>query len=136
MTPQVKHFLDSWHRAVETRDEALLASIIAEGCELHSPVVWKPSADKHYLLHILMGVITTIDGFAYRQQWVDGNEIILEFTGTVDGKGLVGIDKISLNDDGHMNRIEVLIRPMNTLMEFAARMREHALRYKPEAANG
>ena len=123
MTPQVKHFLDSWHRAVETRDEALLASIIAEGCELHSPVVWKPSADKHYLLHILMGVITTIDGFAYRQQWVDG-------------KGLVGIDKISLNDDGHMNRIEVLIRPMNTLMEFAARMREHALRYKPEAANG
>jgi hypothetical protein len=136
MTPQVKHFLDSWHRAVETRDERLLASIIAEGCELHSPVVWKPSADKHYLLHILMGVITTIDGFVYRQQWVDGNEIILEFTGSVDGKGLVGIDKISLNDDGHMNRIEVLIRPMNTLMEFAARMREHALRYKPEAANG
>jgi len=136
MTPQVKHFLDSWHRAVETRDEALLASIIAEGCELHSPVVWKPTADKHYLLHILMGVITTVEGFAYRQQWVEGNEIMLEFTGTVDGKGLVGIDKISLNDDGHMDRIEVLIRPMNTLMEFAARMREHALRYRPEAANG
>ncbi|MEA1942894.1 MAG: nuclear transport factor 2 family protein [Pseudomonadota bacterium] len=135
MTPQVKHFLDSWHRAVETRDEALLASIIAEGCELHSPVVWKPAADKHYLLHILMGVITTIDGFDYRRQWVDGNEILLEFTGTVDGKGLVGIDKISLNDDGHMDRIEVLIRPMNTLIEFATRMREHALRYKPEAAN-
>lgn len=135
MTPQVKHFLDSWHRAVETRDEALLASIIAEGCELHSPVVWKPTADKHYLLHILMGVITTIDGFDYRQQWVEGNEILLEFTGTVDGKGLVGIDKISLDDDGQMNRIEVLIRPMNTLIEFATRMREHALRYKPEAAN-
>lgn len=136
MTPQVKHFLDTWHRAVETRDETLLASIIAEGCELHSPVVWKPSADTHYLLHILMGVITTIEGFAYRQEWVDGNEIILEFTGTVDGKGLVGIDKISLDDAGHMNRIEVLIRPMNTLLEFATRMREHALRYKPEAANG
>lgn len=135
MTPQVKHFLDSWHRAVETRDEALLASIIAEGCELHSPVVWKPTADKHYLLHILMGVITTVDGFDYRRQWVDGNEILLEFTGTVDGKGLVGIDKISLDDDGHMSRIEVLIRPMNTLIEFATRMREHALRYKPEAAN-
>ena len=43
MTPQVKHFLETWHKAVETRDEGLLASIIAEGCELHSPVVWKPS---------------------------------------------------------------------------------------------
>lgn len=136
MTPQVTHFLKTWHRAVETRDEQLLDSIIAEGCELHSPVVWKPSADKHYLLHILMGVISNIEGFAYRQEWVNGNEIILEFTGTVDGKGLVGIDKISLDDDGQMARIEVLIRPLNTLVEFAARMREHALRYKPEAANG
>ncbi|MHA6288621.1 nuclear transport factor 2 family protein [Maricaulis sp. CAU 1757] len=136
MTPQVKHFIDTWHKAVETRDAALLDSIIAEGCELHSPVVWKPSADKRYLIHILMGVITTIEGFKYRQQWVETNEIILEFTGEVDGMGLVGIDKISLDDDGCMCRIEVLIRPLNTLIEFATKMRQHALRYKPEAANG
>lgn len=136
MTPQVKHFLENWHQAVRERDSERLSSIIAEGCELHSPVVWKPSADKHYLLHILMGVINTVEGFSYRQEWVDGNDIILEFTGTVDGMGLVGIDKITLNDAGHMERIEVLIRPLNTLIEFATRMREHALRYKPEAANG
>ena len=136
MTPQVRHFLDNWHRAVRERDAVRLSSIIAEGCELHSPVVWKPSADKHYLLHILMGVITVVEGFDYRQEWVNGNDLMLEFTGTVAGKGLVGIDKITLNDEGLMVRIEVLIRPMNTLMEFAGKMREHALRYKPEAANG
>lgn len=136
MTPQVKHFLENWHQAVRERDSERLSAIIAEDCELHSPVVWKPSADKHYLLHILMGVINTVEGFSYRQEWVDGNDIILEFTGTVDGMGLVGIDKITLNDAGHMERIEVLIRPLNTLIEFATRMREHALRYKPEAANG
>lgn len=136
MTPQVKHFLDEWHGAVENRDRDRLDAIIAEGCELHSPVVWKPSADKHYLLHILMGVITTIDGFQYRDQWVKDNEIILEFTGTVDGKGLSAIDRITLNDEGKMCRIEVMIRPLNTLIEFATRMREHALRYQPEAANG
>lgn len=136
MTPQVKHFLDNWHRAVRDRDADRLASIIAEDCELHSPVVWKPSVDRHYMLHILIGVITVVEGFSYRQEWVQGNDIMLEFTGTVDGKGLVGIDKITLNDAGQMVRIEVLIRPLNTLMEFAARMREHALRYKPEAANG
>ena len=136
MTPQVRHFLDNWHQAVRERDDVRLSSIIAEGCELHSPVVWKPSADKHYLLHILMGVITVVEGFDYRQEWVDGNELMLEFTGSVEGKGLVGIDKITLNDAGQMIRIEVLIRPMNTLMEFAGKMREHALRYKPEAANG
>lgn len=136
MTPQVKHFLAEWHGAVETRDRARLEAIIAEGCELRSPVVWKPTQDKHYLLHILLGVIETVEGFDYRDEWVKGNEIILEFTGTVDGKGLLGIDRITLDDDGKMICIEVLIRPLNTLIEFATRMREHALRYKPEAANG
>ncbi|WP_417468226.1 nuclear transport factor 2 family protein [Maricaulis sp.] len=135
MTPQVKHFLENWHTAVRDRDRELLASIIAEGCELHSPVVWKPSADKHYLLHILMGVISIIEDFDYRKEWVDGNMLILEFTGTVDGKGLLGIDRITVDDEGRMCRIEVLIRPLNTLIEFATRMREHALRYQSEAAN-
>ncbi|WP_417481820.1 nuclear transport factor 2 family protein [Maricaulis sp.] len=135
MTPQMKHFLENWHTAVRNRDRDLLESIIAEGCELHSPVVWKPSADKHYLLHILMGVISIIEDFDYRKEWVDGNMVILEFTGTVDGKGLLGIDRITIDDEGRMCRIEVLIRPLNTLIEFATRMREHALRYKPEAAN-
>ena len=61
---------------------------------------------------------------------------LLRYTNAIVGMGLVGIDKITLNDAGHMERIEVLIRPLNTLIEFATRMREHALRYKPEAANG
>tara|TARA_R110001606_G_scaffold42176_1_gene113068 strand:+ start:830 stop:1246 length:417 start_codon:yes stop_codon:yes gene_type:complete len=136
MTPQVKHFLENWHTAVRNRDRALLESIVAEGCELHSPVVWKPSDDKRYILHILMGVIAIVEDFDYRQEWVDGNEVILEFTGKVDGMGLVGFDRITIDDEGRMSRIEVLIRPLNTLIEFATRMREHALRYKPEAANG
>ena len=132
MTPT--EFLSKWHEAVDKRDASLMDSIVAEGCELHSPVVWKPTADKAYLMHILQGVINLIDGFSYRQQWVDGDEIILEFTGTVDGKGLVGIDKITLDDDGRMTRIEVLIRPLNTLIEFAGRMRDHALAFQKETA--
>ena len=85
MTPD--EFLAQWHEAVEKRDASLMDSIIADGCELHSPVVWNPTADKAYLIHILQGVINLVDGFSYRQQWVDGEEIILEFTGTVGGKG-------------------------------------------------
>jgi len=130
MTPA--EFLSRWHKAVLSKDAALLSSIIAKGCELHSPVVWKPANDKAYLIHILQGVIDTIDGFDYREEWVKGNGIILEFTGTVAGKALVGIDKITLNEDGLMSRIEVLIRPMNTYIEFATRMREHALAFNKE----
>ena len=134
MTPQVTEFLAAWHKAVKHRDRELLSSIIAEGCELRSPVVWKPTADKDYLLHILMGVITVVEGFEYRDEWVKENEIILEFTGTVDGKGLSAIDRITLDENGKMVCIEVMMRPLNTMIEFATRMREHALAYKPEAA--
>lgn len=131
MTPQ--DFLSRWHEAVLARDAAALSAIIAERCELRSPVVWNPTRDKDYLIHILQGVIDTVDGFAYRNEVIDGQDIILEFTGTVDGKGLVGIDKITLNERGEMVLIEVLIRPLNTLMAFAERMRAHALRYQPPA---
>ena len=131
MTPQ--DFLTRWHEAVLARDAAALSAIIANGCELRSPVVWNPTRDKGYLIHILQGVIDTVDGFAYRNEVIDGQDIILEFTGTVDGKGLVGIDKITLNEKGEMVLIEVLIRPLNTLMAFAERMRAHALRYQPPA---
>ena len=125
-------FLQHWHKAVLSKDAALLSAIIAEGCELHSPVVWKPTSDKAYLIHILQGVIDTIDDFAYREEWVKGNGIILEFTGNIAGKDLVGIDKITLDEDGRMSRIEVLIRPMNTYIEFAQRMRDHAMSFKKE----
>lgn len=132
MTPT--QFLSKWHAAVEKSDASLMDEIIADGCELHSPVVWKPTSDKGYLIHILQGVIDTIDGFAYREEWVKENGIILEFTGTVDGKSLVGIDKITLGEDGRMTRLEVLIRPMNTYIEFATRMRDHALAFQKDVA--
>lgn len=132
MTPS--EFLEKWHVAVLQRDAALLSDIIAEGCELHSPVIWKPTTDKAYLIHILQGVINTVEGFAYREEWVKDSGIILEFTGSVAGKSLVGIDKITLDEDGRMARLEVLIRPMNTYIEFATRMREHVATFSKETA--
>ena len=129
MTPS--DFLKSWHEAVLERDATKLSAIIAEDCVLKSPVVWKPTRNKDYLIHILQGVIDTVDGFEYRYETIDGNLLYLEFVGTVDGKGLLGIDRITLNDEGKMSEIEVLIRPLNTLIEFATRMREHALAYQP-----
>jgi hypothetical protein len=46
---------------------------------------------------------------------VDGRELALEFTGEVDGMGLQGIDLVTLGDDGRIARLDVMIRPLNTL---------------------
>ena len=68
-------FLSRWHEAVLAKDATALSAIIAEGCELRSPVVWTPTQDKDYLIHILQGVIETVDGFAYRNEVIDGQDL-------------------------------------------------------------
>ena len=131
MTPA--EFLKTWHEAVLARDATALSGIISDDCVLKSPVVWKPTQDKDYLIHILQGVITVVEDFDYRHETVDGHLLYLEFTGSVAGKDLIGLDRITLNEDGLMSEIEVFVRPLNTQIEFATRMREHALAYKKPA---
>jgi len=126
-------FLTAWHAAVDARDASALSAIIADDCELHSPVVWKPKHGRDIVVHILGCVIATVDGFAYRREWIDRDEILLEFTGEVAGKSLVGFDKITLDADGRMARIEVLIRPLNTLIEFAQIMGPLVTAFETEA---
>lgn len=120
--PNAADFLKAWHAGVAAQDPSSFSDWIAPDCELHSPVVWKPKQGREIVLHILKSVLEIVDGFGYRQEWIDGNEILLEFTGTVAGKSLVGFDKITLDGEGRMTRIEVLIRPLNTLMIFAEAM--------------
>lgn len=132
MTPT--DFLSAWHAAVAGRDAGALTSITADDCELHSPVLWKPKQGRAIVVHILGCVIATIDGFSYRREWIDGNEILLEFTGTVNGRSLVGFDKITLDADGRMARLEVLIRPLNTLIDFAQAMGPKVTAFEEEGA--
>ncbi len=118
-------FLNAWHAAVDARDAEKLRAIVAEDCELNSPVVWKPKRGRDLVIHILSGVIATIDDFRYRRTWIDGDMLMLEFEGEVGGRSLVGLDRITLDADGKMARIEVWIRPLNTLIDFAQRMNSH-----------
>jgi hypothetical protein len=113
-------FLKKWHRAVQSGDMALLHSIVAEDAALLSPAFWKPRVGRDKVVMVLKAVSETFEDLTYTKEWIDGNEIILEFDTRVGDKTLKGIDRITLNDDGLLTEIEVLIRPMNGLMALAA----------------
>ena len=117
-------FLQQWHQAVKTSDMDLLSSIVAEDAALLSPAFWKPREGKDKVLMVLRAVTDTFEGLTYTKEWVDGNELILEFTTSVGGKQLKGIDRITLDADGKLKEIEVLIRPMNGLMALAAALND------------
>ncbi|MCK0068921.1 nuclear transport factor 2 family protein [Kordiimonas laminariae] len=112
-------FLEKWHKAVHDQDLELLSSIIADDASLLSPAFWRPREGKAKVVAVLKAVTETFEGLTYTKEWISGNEVILEFNTEVEGKNLKGIDRITLNDDGQLAEIEVLIRPMNGLMALA-----------------
>jgi hypothetical protein len=108
-------FLSEWHRIVAARDVASLPRVLAEDVALAAPPYWEPLRGRVVVVHLLGLILETIEGFTYHREWKSENEYALEFTGTVSGLNLQGIDLISLNDAAVVRRIDVLIRPANAV---------------------
>ena len=123
MSDDAKLFLDRWYAYVEKHDPALLDALVAEDAVISSPAFYKPKASKPYVIAILTAVMQGFEDFRYTREWVDGNEIILEFETRIGETSLKGIDRFTVNGEGQMTHIEVLIRPLNGLIALAEYMK-------------
>jgi len=112
-------FLEKWHRIVRERDRAAVREILAEDVLMGAPPHWRKLEGREWVGKLLGVIMDTIEDFTYHREWVQGGELALEFTGRVGKHGLQGIDLISLNDEGKIQRLDVMIRPLNTLAELA-----------------
>ena len=69
------------------------------------------------IVHHLLGlIVNTIQDFRYRREWQSGRELALEFTGRVGELELQGIDLISLDERHRIQRLDVMIRPLNAVV--------------------
>lgn len=127
MSADSKAFLEQWHKVVAARDVEGLAAVLAEDVTLGAPPYWTKLETKEVVLRLLGIIINTIDEFTYHREWIDGPELALEFRGSVEGLDLQGIDLITLNDEGKVQNIDVMIRPMNTLAKLAGIVREKVM---------
>lgn len=137
MTEVTEHFLTLWHRIVAERDLVALRGILASDVKLAPPPYWA-TLDGIDLVHHLLGlVITTIEDFTYRREWTQGGELALEFTGHIGALELQGIDLITLNSEGKVCGIDVLVRPepaIAALREVIAPQMAVYLKERAEAA--
>lgn len=112
-------FLAKWHPVVKDRDLAGLETLLAPDVSMGAPPYWDRLRGRPLVHHLLGLIIHTIKDFSYHREWHDdsrGNgEIALEFRGHVGELDLQGIDLISLNDRGEIQKLDVVIRPMNAL---------------------
>jgi len=115
--------LDIWHDIAASRDTARLGEIIAEDCVFYSPVVHTPQAGKARTLMYLtsaMGVFN--DTFRYVKEVVTENHAVLEFTCTVDGIEINGVDIMTFAPDGRICEFKVMVRPLKGIQMLHAHM--------------
>jgi hypothetical protein len=108
-------FLSRWHRIVADKDLGALREILSPAIKLGAPPYWGDLEGRDLVTHLLGIIVTTIEDFTYHREWVDGRELALEFRGRVGKLELQGIDLITLDEAGHVARLDVVIRPMNAL---------------------
>lgn len=104
------HILDGTYRDPRSFDD-----MVAEEVVLHTPRFWRPVTNRKWMMGILSMVPQAIEQFTYHRQWIDGDEVIMEFSGQIGEKKLQGIDIFTLNEAGRVKSLTVFIRPPNTL---------------------
>lgn len=94
----------------------LLDHLLAEDVEFHNPAGFTPVTGKAHVKEKLVEALSAIQPMQYHRIWDNGREHACEFSGEVGGKKLKGIDLITLNDQGKIARLEVMLRPISALM--------------------
>jgi len=124
MQPAVATSLALWHDMIAKRDLSGLTDIIRPDVVFRSPAVYKPYESAPVLNLILNTVIQVFEDFTYHRQLVsdDGLNVVLEFSATVSGRELKGIDMIRFDATGKMAEFEVMVRPLSGLQALAAEM--------------
>lgn len=123
-TPAVAASLSLWHEMIATDDLSRLREIVADDAMFRSPMAHAPYASAGALVLALTTVIQVFKDFTYHRSFVsdDGLDVVLEFSATVNGKSLKGIDMIRFDASGLIRDFEVMIRPMSGLQALGAEM--------------
>ncbi len=119
--------LAEWHRVVFEKDYPALEALLSPDVRFHSPFVWKAKEGAATAGAILRAATAVFSDFAYRREWVDGNDWALEFSAQVGELSVKGIDLIRWNDNGQNGNgqiveFEVLVRPANGLQTLGMMM--------------
>jgi len=109
--------MSTFREAVEARDVEALEATLAEGVVFRSPAVYKPYEGRAATMVILRAVMRVFEDFRYVRETAsaDGRDHVLVFEATVKGKELEGVDVLHLGDDGLVDDLRVLVRPLSGL---------------------
>lgn len=109
----------AWHTYMRGGgDPAALRAMLASDSIFHSPVVHTPQEGRDKVFAYLNAASHVLGGqpdFAYVRELIDGDTAMLEFSATVDGIHINGVDIIQWNPAGEIADFKVMVRPMKAM---------------------
>lgn len=104
-----------FRKAVESGDLDAVAALLADNVVFTSPVTFKPYPGKAITAAILRGVLRVFEDFTYIREIAnpDGRDHAFVFTATVTSKQIRGCDFLHFDDDGKIDEITVMVRPLS-----------------------
>ncbi|TDB85182.1 nuclear transport factor 2 family protein [Actinomadura sp. KC216] len=124
--------------AAEARDHEAIEALLADDVVFTSPVAYRPYPGKAITAAILRAVLRVFSDIRYVREigGADGRDHALLFEAKVGDLELTGCDFLRQNDDGLIEDLTVMVRPLSAAKALAAAMATEFERVEREAAAG
>ncbi|MDT5213092.1 MAG: hypothetical protein QOK18_1331 [Mycobacterium sp.] len=118
--------IQRWIDIIDNHRPDELDGLLAEDAVFYSPAVFTPQEGKAKTAMYLRAAEKMFSGtdFHYVGQWFGEQSAVLEFTATIDGVYVDGIDMITWNDDEKIVSFKVMMRPFKALSVIMPKMAE------------
>ncbi|MFG2369216.1 nuclear transport factor 2 family protein [Streptomyces mirabilis] len=125
-----------FRKAVEAGDLTAIEDMLADDVVFTSPVAFKPYPGKAITAAILRGVSRVFTDFRYVREiaGADGRDHALVFTAKVGDKELNGCDFLHFDEDGKIDDLMVMVRPLSAAHALSEAMGAQFERISREAA--
>lgn len=96
-------------------DEALIHEILAENVAFLPPTYWATWTGREPVAAVLGHVGQVFENFEYRRAMGEGKDWALEFQCKIGELDAVGVDLITLDEAGLIEKFEVVMRPLKSV---------------------
>ena len=107
--------IELMQEVVASGDDSKIHQLLAEDVKFMPPTYWATWTGREPVAAVLGHVGQVFSNFRYRRVMGDGKDWALEFQCKVGEYDAVGVDLITLNDDGLIETFEVVMRPHKTI---------------------
>jgi hypothetical protein len=113
---------DRFRAAAEAKDFSQIDDLFTEDVTFRSPVVYKPYEGREMIKVLLGAVVQVFEDFRYIDQVEGDDRAVLFFEARAGDRDLQGVDILHFSEDGRVDELTVMVRPMSGLNALAAEM--------------